>query len=131
MSYHARAGIVIYAKNVARVSAFYAGVVGLEVAHAEEGHVVLESPMFQLVIVAVPEHVAASIELSTPPIRREDTPIKPVFFVESIEAARVLAPHLGGELNPIEGEWKFQEHRVCDGHGPEGNVVQFREDAKD
>ena len=122
-------GAVLYAKSVARLRAFYVGVAALELIHSEEDHVVLESPVFQLVIVAIPERLAASIEVASPPMRREDTPIKLVFPIQSMQVARAKAAGLGGELNPTEREWQFQGCRVCDGHDPEGNVVQFRENA--
>lgn len=121
------AGVVIYAKDLARVGRFYEQVAGLRVTHAEDDHVVLESGAFQLVLVAVPERLAASIELTDPPRRREDTAIKPVFVVTNLAAARETAPALGGQLLPPAREWSFQGMRVCDGHDPEGNVVQFRE----
>lgn len=121
------AGAVIYAKDIRRVSRFYEQVAGLRVTHAEDDHVVLESTGFQLVLVAVPERLAASIELTDPPRPREDTAIKPVFVVADLAAARDRAPALGGQLLPPEREWRFQGMRVCDGHDPEGNVVQFRE----
>jgi predicted enzyme related to lactoylglutathione lyase len=126
MSDHERAGAVLYAKDVARVSAFYAGIAGMTVTHAEADHVVLESPSLQLVVVAIPAAVAATIEIAAPPQRRTDTPIKLAFAVDSLEAARNAAPLLGGELNPAEREWVYRQHRVCDGHDPEGNVVQLR-----
>jgi predicted enzyme related to lactoylglutathione lyase len=125
----AKAGAIVYAMNVARVSAFYAEIIGLKVSHAEDDHVVLESPNFQLVVVAIPESIAATIELTSPPARRTETPIKLVFPVASLGAARTAAARLGGELNPAAREWQFHEYRVCDGHDPEGNVVQFRERA--
>lgn len=121
------AGAVIYAKDLARVSRFYEQVAGLRVTHAEDDHVVLGSGGFQLVLVAVPERLAASIELADPPRPRENTAIKPVFVVANLSAARDRAPALGGQLLPSAREWSFQGMRVCDGHDPEGNVVQFRE----
>jgi hypothetical protein len=126
MSDHERAGAVLYAKDVARVSAFYAGIAGMAVTHTEADHVVLESPSLQLVVVAIPAAIAATIDIADPPQRRTDTPIKLAFAVESLDGARKAAPLLGGELDPVEREWVFRQHRVCDGHDPEGNVVQFR-----
>ena len=122
-----KAGAVVYAKDLARVSAFYADVLRFELAHSEADHIVLESPAFQLVIVAIPVHIAESIDVAEPPVPRTDTPIKLVFPVPSIEAARAAAASRGGELNPTEREWQFHGFRICDGHDPEGNVVQFRE----
>jgi len=130
MSHQAKAGAVLYARNVERVRAFYAGCCGLEVAHSEDDHVVLESPTFQLVILAIPEAIAASISITTPPTRRTDRPIKLFFHVDSIDAIREAAAGLGGELNPPGREWQYQGSKVCDGIDPEGNVVQFRERAR-
>lgn len=129
MSSQAKAGAVIYAKDFSRVSAFYAGVVGFEVAHSEHDHVVLESPAFQLVVLSIPPAIASSIEIARPPVVRTETPIKPVFFVMSISASREAASRLGGQLNPPERQWMFQQTTVCDGHDPEGNVFQLRESA--
>ena len=126
MSHHEKAGAVLYAKSVARVSAFYAGIAGMAVTHTEEDHVILESPALQLVIVAIPAAVAATIEIAEPPQRRADTPLKLAFSVASLDVAREAAPRFGGELNPVGREWVYQQHRVCDGHDPEGNIVQFR-----
>jgi len=123
-------GAVLYAKSVERVRPFYVECCGLNAVHSEDDHVVLESPIFQLVILAIPEAIARSISITTPPIRRENTPIKLAFPVESIDAVRELATRHGGELNSPEREWRYQGRRVCDGHDPEGNVVQFRENAR-
>ncbi|RQP24563.1 VOC family protein [Piscinibacter terrae] len=123
------AGAVVYAINVPKVSAFYVEVAGLRTTHAEQGHAVLESAGFQLVVVAIPPHIAASIQVTVPPQRREDTAVKLVLPVSSIASARLAAQACGGQLNPPEREWEFQGSRVCDGHDPEGNVVQFRQNA--
>ena len=127
MSDQPNAGAVIYARDLARVSAFYAAMLGFQVTHSEPDFVVLESPAFQVVVVAIPAHIADSIDVAEPPVRRSDTPIKLVFPVASIDAARATATSCGGQLGPPEHEWQFQGFRVCDGHDPEGNVVQFRE----
>ena len=120
-------GAVVYVIDVARLTAFYATVVGLSITSSEPDHAILESGSFQLVIHAIPAKIAASIEIACPPIPREDTPIKLVFLVPSIAAARKVATAHGGQVDPTEREWSFQTYRVCDGHDPEGNVIQLRE----
>jgi predicted enzyme related to lactoylglutathione lyase len=125
-----KAGAVLYAKDVASVQAFYRHVAGLTVTHTESDHVVLESPSFQLVVLQIPEAIAASIQVERPAKRRTETPIKLVFPVESIAQARTAALAHGGELNPPEREWTFRGCRVCDGQDPEGNVVQLRQAAR-
>jgi len=121
-----RAGAVLSAKDVPRVAAFYASVTTLAVVHAEDDHVVLEDDGVQLVVRAIPAPLAATIEVSTPPRRRDAVPVKLVFVVSSLAAVRELAAAAGGALNPPEREWSFRGHLVCDGHDPEGNIVQFR-----
>ena len=123
------AAAVLYAKDLSSVGNFYASVARLKITHEEADHLVLESDAFQLVVVAIPARRAASIRITEPPQRRENTAIKLVFPVESLAAARQLAPLHGGGLNTATREWMFQGMRVCDGHDPEGNVVQFRERA--
>ncbi|WP_426687522.1 glyoxalase/bleomycin resistance/dioxygenase family protein [Rhodanobacter ginsengiterrae] len=122
-----KAGAVIYAKDILRVGQFYAGTMDFEVVHAEADHLVLESPVFQLVVLAIPSAIGSTIEVADPPMRRTDVAIKPVFYVPSIAAVREAAARLGGQLNPREQEWRFQQAVVCDGHDPEGNVLQFRQ----
>lgn len=121
------AGAVIYASDIRRIGAFYEQVAGLRITHAEGDHIVLESGAFQLVVVAVPARIAASIELTDPPRPREDTAIKLVLAVADMATAREAARSLGGQLLPPQREWQFQGMRVCDGYDPEGNVVQFRQ----
>lgn len=122
-----QAGGVLYACDVERLQVFYHAVTGLAVEHVERDHVVLQSPSFQLVILRVPDRIAASITIRTPPRRRTDTPLKLVFFVTDMAAARVAAGAHGGELDPAEQEWMFRDCRVCDGQDPEGNVIQLRQ----
>jgi predicted enzyme related to lactoylglutathione lyase len=122
-------GAVLYAKDLPRVSAFYVQVLGLELAHETGDFVVLKAGGYRLTVVEIPEHIARDIHITTPPARREDTPIKLVFSVESLQAARAKVAALGGELNPPEREWEDDGELVCDGHDPEGNVLQLRQSA--
>ena len=129
MSHQPRAGAVIFAKNLSRVAKFYEELLSMVVAQAEDDHIVLESPAYELVVHAIPTKIAASIQISNPPERRTETPIKLYFHVESIAETRARAVALGGELNPSGSEWAAHAFRACDGRDPEGNVVQFRENA--
>ena len=56
-------------------------------------------------------------------------PIELFFPVPSIAEARAKAPALGGKVGPKAKEWEARGIRACAGHDPEGNVVQFRENA--
>lgn len=119
-------GVVLYAKDLARVAAFYQLVTGLPVRETAGGHVRMEANGFQLVVLQIPPAIASGIVIATPPVPREETPVKPVFPVADVGAARSLATQLGGTLNGPEKEWSFDGLVVCDGVDPEGNVFQLR-----
>lgn len=123
-------GAVLYAKSLASLHDFYRNVIGLEPVTLESDHAVLESPVFQLVILQTPEPVASTIRIDSPPAPRSETPIKLVFPVASIDNARTIAAAWGGRFNSRDREWIFHDCRVCDGIDPEGNVVQIRQQAQ-
>ncbi|MFB9886919.1 VOC family protein [Balneatrix alpica] len=120
------AGAVIYAKDIQRVSQFYCELAELPITHQEPDYVVLESPNFQLTVVAAAPTIADKITISSPPERRENTAIKLCFPVMSLVVARKIAVQLGGKLNDPEREWLFQGSKVCDAADPEGNIFQVR-----
>ena len=129
MSTPITAGAVVFAKDVVRVSRFYARVAGLEAVHEVADHVVLEAEGYELVEVALPAAIAERIVIQTPPERRENTALKLVFWVDSLVDARAAARDAGGALNPPEKEWNFQDTVACDGCDPEGNMIQLRQAA--
>jgi len=120
-------GALIYAKDYRVLASFYEHVAGLTRGEADEEYVLLEAPSFQLVILQIPERIAANITIEKPPRKRENTPIKLFLNVSSIENARRMVKGLGGELNGAEKEWTFRGVRRCDGIDPEGNVFQLQE----
>jgi predicted enzyme related to lactoylglutathione lyase len=127
MSSFQKPGAVLFAKDLPRVAKFYEGVAGFLTVHTGAGLIVLESANQQLVLHGIPKAVAKTIVISSPPRRREDTAVKLIFPVASIAEARRQAVALGGELDPEKKEFEVRGFRACDGHDPEGNVVQFRE----
>jgi predicted enzyme related to lactoylglutathione lyase len=120
---------VLFAQDPKRVAHFYEVVAGMKVTHAAADIIVLESQDHQLMVHPIPPRIAATIEITMPPKRRTRSAVKLVFAVQSIAAARRLAPGLGGRLNPAQRMFEARGFRACDGHDPEGNVIQFREDA--
>jgi catechol-2,3-dioxygenase len=123
-------GAVIYAKEYLKIADFYKSITNLKVYEKEKTYVKLESDTFQLIVLQAPKRIVDSIDISVPPRRREETPIKIVFFVQSISKIREIVNELGGELNGEENIWNFEKHLVCDGCDPEGNVFQLREIAR-
>ena len=119
-------GLVLYAKDKNRVSAFYRQTLGLDVVETAPSYDLLVGPGIEIVVHAIPPSYAASIDISEPPRLREETPFKPVFVVRDLERVRIAAAATGGGLNSVESAWRYHDTLVIDGHDPEGNVVQFR-----
>ena len=119
-------GAVIFAKDILRIANFYANTTDLKICEKDNSHVKLESSSFQLVVLKTPKHIAQTIDITVPPVPREQTPIKLVFFVDSIEKAREVVKNFGGKLKSNNEAWEYDKHKVCDGCDPEGNVFQLR-----
>ncbi|MBI1378402.1 MAG: glyoxalase/bleomycin resistance/dioxygenase family protein [Frankiales bacterium] len=119
-------GVAVYALDVDRVAAFYAAVLGLEVAERAEGYAVVRGEQCEVAVVAIPAAIAAGIEIADPPEVRESTPLKPVLLVPSLDAADLVV-RAGGALAPGARPWEFGGLRRLDVVDPEGNVVQLAE----
>ena len=127
MPHPARAGALIYAKDLQRLSEFYQSLLSMRLLGADAEHHVIASADMQLVIHAIPAHIAATFEIATPPAPREEQAIKLFFTVPSLAAAAVQAASLGGAL--FGPEYAGPGFRVRNGYDPEGNIFQVREAA--
>jgi predicted enzyme related to lactoylglutathione lyase len=124
MSGPARAGLFLYALDMEAISGFYAEIAGMEMLSQTAELTVLESPDMQLLVHRIPAAIAATISLSSPPVRREDTALKFFFTVPSLADAREKARVLGGEVG--DENWQGPGFIVCNAVDPEGNVFQLR-----
>ena len=125
MSTNIRPGAVIFTGDHRRLARFYEAVTGLPVRFEDDGITVLRSDTFELVIHSLHGEPAAA----DPPRVREDSYIKPFFPVATLSGARERAAAFGGELRPQSEEWEARGFRACEAIDPDGNVIQFREDA--
>ena len=119
-------GAVIFTGNRERLSRFYESLTGLPVRFSDDSVTVLGSDGFELVIHALPGEPQPGAK----PAVREDSYIKPFFPTSSLSEARNLAARLGGEMRPQSEEWEARGFRACEAVDPDGNVIQFREDAR-
>lgn len=118
---------VVYAKDLRVLGEFYQTVLGLVVLEEGRGFVLLSGHGYELSVVQIPEAYAAEVVIATPPVPREDTPIKLSFLVPGIAGARQGIASLGGTLQPDSVAWEWRGCRHLDGTDPEGNVFQLRE----
>ena len=127
MSGPAGAGLFIYAKDLERLAHFYQSMLGMARAHATPDLVVLRSSDLQITVNAIPAQIAAQVEISSPPKRRDDAAYKFFFTVPSLEQATKTAASLGGEV--LAEQWRGPGFVVRNVVDPEGNIFQVRESA--
>jgi predicted enzyme related to lactoylglutathione lyase len=119
--------VVLFVSDVQRVSAFYRELASMQVLLQDDAHCVMQIEGFQLVIHALRGEPAVLLDKHGQIPVREDTYVKVCLPVESIAGARAVALKHGAAIKPSEHEWEARGFRACDGHDPEGNVIQVRE----
>ena len=122
-----QAGLVVFAKSVKKLSAFYARTLGLEVLESASSHQLLRGNGYEVVVHAIPAKMAREITIAKPPVLREGSAMKPSFVVPDLEALRLAVVATGGWLKPAELAWTIRGHTVLDGCDPEGNILQFKQ----
>jgi len=71
---------------------------------------------------AIPAEIAKGIEIESPPIPREEHPVKLIFEVKDVEAERARLESLG--IQTLRRPWQ-KAGEACDAVDPEGNVFQI------
>jgi hypothetical protein len=122
-----QAGLVVFAKSVKKLSAFYVRTLGLEVLESARSHQLLRGNGYEVVVHAIPAKIAREIPIAKPPALREDSAMKPSFVVPDLQALRMAVVATGGWLKPAKLAWTFRGHTVLDGCDPEGNILQFKQ----
>jgi hypothetical protein len=75
-------GLVVFAKNKKRVSAFYQQTLGLTLDESDTSHDLLRGHGYEVVVHTIPRKYAAGITIEKPPKPRDETPFKPTFVVK-------------------------------------------------
>jgi predicted enzyme related to lactoylglutathione lyase len=119
--------VVLFVADVERIAHFYASVFAMDRLSGDDDHVVLGIDGFQLVVHRLRGEPEPATDATGKVRVREDSYAKLCLPVASIAAARAKARELGGHVKPVAHEWEARGFRACDGHDPEGNVVQVRE----
>ena len=118
--------VVVYAKDIAKVAEFYRQTLNAVSVEETSGFIVLARNALELSVVRIPHEIAETIIIASPPVLREETPVKCSFLVPDFDAVRAAAIATGGGLGPLESAWSWRGLLHLDGFDPEGNVVQFR-----
>ena len=116
--------LVLFSVDVSRLAAFYEAVLSAKLNLEPSGDIRLLSDREEVLVHSVPAEIAKTIEVRTPPEPRDRSAMKPVFDVESLEAAMEQVNAKGGVVTArtfsIDG---LTRHDVID---PDGNVIQLR-----
>ena len=121
--------VVLFVANVDRVASFYKAVASMQLVSGDGDHSVLEIDGFQLVVHQLNGEPEPGHDTQGRVQIREDSYSKICLPVQSINSARSQAASFGGSIKPVQYEWQARGFRACDGHDPEGNVIQVREGA--
>jgi predicted enzyme related to lactoylglutathione lyase len=121
--------VVLFVANVERVAAFYCDIFAMKRLEGDRDHAVLGIDGFQLVVHRLRGEPEPAQDTQGKVRVRKDSYVKICLPVESIGAARKRAKALGGDVKPARNEWEARGFRACDGHDPEGNVIQVRQSA--
>ena len=118
---------MIFALNVKILSDFYKDVLSLSPTPQpgdSKKDIRLGNDAEELLIHSIPNRIAKSIVIQSPPIPRDNSAMKPMFDVESLSIALERVTLLGGIVTErtftLDG---LTRHDIVD---PEGNVVQLR-----
>ena len=115
---------ILFAKDVARLRAFYETTLELRVVDAtpEGDWVRLDAGGAGLALHSIPKGIAKGIVIDDPPRAREGTPIKLAFHADDPEAERARLVARGVIMRDVR---RFGDVVFCDGIDPEGNVFQI------
>jgi catechol-2,3-dioxygenase len=113
--------VLIFAKDLPRMTAFYQDGLGLPNVpeRSSEGWVVLDAGGTFIALHAIPPHIARDIAIADPPDPRENTPIKLIFETADLEGDCPRLQRLGAQLLPAR---RSGSRDVAD---PEGNIFQL------
>ncbi len=104
---------ILFANDLARMKAFYGGLLGLAVIEEADGYVRLDAGGCVLMLHAIREPPSDA--------PREDTFIKLAFHADDVAAARAALVSHGVRMREPHS---FGAVSFCDGVDPEGNIFQ-------
>ena len=117
--------VMLYAKDLKKMTAFYRDVLGFGVIPSRydpEEFVVLDVGSAQLCLHQIPEVIARTITITDPPEPRYKVPVKIMFVTEDVETLRERLIARGVPMGSLQS---YPPLIYCDGPDPEGNIFQI------
>jgi hypothetical protein len=120
----AMSSLVIFSVNVSRLAVFYEAVLDARPVTEPSGDIRLVNDREEVLIHSIPDGIARSIAISSPPKPRDASPVKPIFDVGSLESVLDVVQARGGVVTDRAFSFDgLTRHDVLD---PDGNVIQLR-----
>jgi hypothetical protein len=116
--------LVVFSINVRRLAVFYQTVLDAEPLDESSGDIRLINERDEVLIHSIPKKIAKDIEITSPPAPRENSALKPVFDVVSLERALGSVEATGGVITGRG--FSFDGMKRQDVLDPDGNVIQLR-----
>ena len=115
---------ILYVKDLERMKRFYSEMLGVVPTnhHWTDTWAAFETGGARFSLHAIPAEIAKNIKIGSPPIPREQEPVKLIFEVKDVESERARLESLG--IQTLRRPWQ-SEGKSCDAVDPEGNVFQI------
>lgn len=115
---------ILYVKDLEHMKRFYGAMLGATPSDQECNGVwaTFETGGASFSLHSIPGEIAKKIEIESPPIPREEDPVKLIFEVRDVEAERARLESLG--IRTLRRPWQ-QPGEACDAVDPEGNIFQI------
>jgi len=117
--------VMLYAKDIKRMVAFYRDVLGLSVLPSRYDpaeFVVLDAGSAQLCLHQIPEVIARNIDIADPAQPRSKVPVKIMYVTEDVSSMRETLTARGVPMGAVQSSPPLM---YCDGQDPEGNIFQI------
>jgi predicted enzyme related to lactoylglutathione lyase len=115
----------VFARDLERVAAFYAGAFAMRRENSSDaGFVIMRATAggADVAVHKIPDHIASQIRLVDPPRWRDDTAYKICFETDDLVAQRAAIVAHGGQA---KDPWAWETTDFCECTDPEGNVIQI------
>ncbi len=115
----------IYAKNLSAMVDFYQALLWLHPLDQGETFCTLVNETVTLTVAKIPDEIASTFEISSPPEAREHAAIKLSFTVASLDKSLAIVALHGGVGNDAKTAWEHNGWLHLNVVDLEGNVLQL------
>ena len=115
---------MLYVRDLARMRDFYGNILQIRPVSAKwaDAWALFEAGGTSFALHAIPGALAAQMDHSHPPAARESSPVKLIFAVDDLPAARARLEAMG--VVTLQRSWQ-DPAESCDCIDPEGNIFQI------